>query len=190
MTMALLKIGDFVEPVDVAPKVKPEPKHWYLLRVHPNRELTIEQKLTDRGVSVYVPKEKRTVPTVWSRRALRTVPIFPGMILIPDFEANLRKLRSLADGIIGYVTFGDCVAIARPEAMDIIRNIEASFDLSPSQRKRKYAVDQQVRVVNGAFEWMEGRIQRLDSHGRLKVLLHIMEREVLVELDEDQIGPV
>jgi transcriptional antiterminator NusG len=189
MTMALLKIGDFVEPVEVAHTSSPVPKLWYLLRIHPNRELTVEEKLNERGVCAYIPKEKRSVRAGRSRQ-LRVAPIFPGLLFIPDFEADLRRLKDLAEGIVGYVMFGERAAYASPRIMESIRGLEAVIDIPVSKRARKYAIGQLVRVVDGPFNWWEGRIERLDTHGRLRVLLNILEREVPVEMDEDQIEPV
>ena len=112
---ALYNIGDFVEFVERPALAKPLPKVWYLLRLHPNYDLKAERQLRQRGVSVYVPKEKRTVKGVWNRRVLREVPIFSGGMFIPDFEANLPRLKSIADGIGGFVRFGAeplCVSLA------------------------------------------------------------------------------
>lgn len=186
----LLRIGDFVCFMDSCDVSLPIPKLWYLLRIQPNREMTVEDKLRDRGVSTYLPKEKRTVKGMWSRRVLRTVPIFPGLLFIPDFEADIRRLKNLAEGIIGFVTFGDNAAFARPKTMHAIRNLEYTLDVPPSQRKRLYEIGQLVRVVDGPFEMFEGTIDRLDSHGRLKVLLNVMERETSVLMDESQIEAV
>jgi transcriptional antiterminator NusG len=187
--LSQLKIGDFVGFMDVDVAL-PIPKLWYLLRIHPNRELAVEHKLLDRGVSAWLPKEKRSVRSVWSRRVLRTTPLFPGLLFIPDFEADLRRLKSLAEGIVGYVKFGERTAAATPKVMASLRQLEAAVDIPPSLRPRAYAIGQLVRVLDGPFEMFEGRIERLDSHARLSVALTIFERETPVMLDEDQIEAV
>jgi transcription termination/antitermination protein NusG len=50
-----------------------------------------------------------------------------------------------------------------------------------------FKVNQAVRVVDGPFASFKGLIERLDSNGRLKVLVDIFSRMTPVELDEDQI---
>lgn len=185
-----LKIGDFAGYMDSCDVSLPIPKLWYLLRIQPNREMTTEDRLRARGVSTYLPKEKRTVKGTWSRRVLRIVPLFPGLLFVPDFEADMRRLRNLCDGIIGYVKFGDHAAAATPKTMASLRQLEAVTDLPPSQRARAYAIGQIIRVVDGPFEYFEGRIERLDSHNRLSVALTIFERETPVMLDEGQIEAV
>lgn len=185
-----MQIGDFVCFMDSCDLSVPIPKLWYLLRIQPNREMTVEDKLRGRGVSTYLPKEKRTVKGVWSRRILRTMPIFPGLLFVPDFEADIRRLKNLAEGIIGFVTFGESAAFARPETMTKIRNLETTLDIPPKDRPRSYAIGQAVRIVDGPFDMWEGTIERLDSHGRLRVLLNVLERETPVEMDESQIEAV
>lgn len=185
-----LKIGDFAGYMDSCDVSLPIPKLWYLLRIQPNREMTTEDRLRGRGISTYLPKEKRTVKGTWSRRVLRTVPLFPGLLFVPDFDADMRRLRDLCDGIIGYVKFGDRAAAASPKTMASLRLLEAVTDIPPGQRARAYAIGQLIRVVDGPFEYFEGRIERLDSHSRLSVALTIFERETPVMLDEGQIEAV
>jgi transcriptional antiterminator NusG len=185
-----LKIGDFAGYMDSCDVAVPLPQLWYLLRIQPNREMTVEEKLAKRGVSFSLPKEKRSVKGTWSRRVLRTIPIFPGLIFVPDFEADIRRLKNLAEGIIGFVTFGDRAAYARPSTMRSIWAMETALDIPPSQRPRAYAIGQLVRIVDGPFDMWEGKIERLDSHGRLRVLLNVLERETPVEMDESQIEAV
>lgn len=185
-----MQIGDFVCFMDSCDLSVPIPKLWYLLRIQPNREMTVEDRLRDRGVSVYLPKEKRTVRGMWSRRVLRTMPIFPGLLFVPDFDADMRRLKSLAEGIIGFVTFGDRAAYASPKTMHAIRNVENMLDVPPSQRERMYKIGQLVRIVDGPFDMFEGKIERLDSHGRLRILLDVLGCETPVEHDESQIEAV
>jgi hypothetical protein len=185
---ALYNIGDFVEFVERPALVKPLPKVWYLLRLHPNYDRKAERQLRRRGVSVYVPKEKRTVKGVWNRRMLREVPIFSGGMFIPDFEADLPRLKSIADGIGGFVRFGAeplCVSLAW---MDRIRKFEETMNLNPGQRK--FNAGQHVRIVGGMWDMWEGKIARLDSHYRLSVLIDILGREVPIQFDEDQVEAV
>ena len=185
-----LQIGDFVGFMDSCDVSLPIPKLWYLLRIQPNREMNVHDRLVDRGISSYLPKEKRSVRGTWSRRVLRTMPIFPGILFVPDFDADVRRLKALADGIIGFVMFGERAAYAAPDTMQKIRKVEIDLDVPPSQRPRMFHLTQKVRVIDGPFDMWEGTIERLDSHGRLRVLLNVLERETPVEMDESQIEAV
>lgn len=191
MTQALLNIGDFIGYIEKPlPITRPEPKLHYMLRVVPNREITVENQLTERDVCVYLPKETETRKTGWNRYRARTVAIFPGMIFIPDFEADLMRLKSIADSIIGYVRCESHPVVIRPRMMTKIRLFENLLDVPPGQRKRAFKVDQQVRIKRGTFDMWMARIARLDRNHRLTVLVDMLGRMVSVELDEDQVEAV
>jgi transcription antitermination factor NusG len=188
---ALFKIGDFIgfieQPLAAA---APIPKLWYMLRVVPNREVGIEEKLAGRGVSVYLPKETQSRKTGWNRRILRTVAIFSGAIFIPDFEADLARLKTMTDGIIGYVRCESHPVIIRPKMMEQIRKFEKLLDVPPGQRKRAFYVAQEVRIKGGSFDMWMAHVASLDNHHRLTVLVNLLGRMVPVELPEDQVEAV
>ena len=185
---ALLNIGDFVGFVQGAEKASPMPKLWYLLRLHPNYDLKAERQLREHGVSVYVPKEKKLMKGVWGRKVLREIPIFAGAMFVPDFEADLSRLKRYASGIGGFVRSGDVALKISLAWMDRIRRFEVR--VQEASLERKFSVNQRVRVVGGQFDMWEGRIERLDSHYRLRILIDAIEREVPIELDEDDVEAV
>lgn len=189
--MQTLKIGDFVDFIDhpIAPPARTA-QHHYMLRVAPNREIATEAKLSERGVVAYLPKETETRKTGWNRYKARAVAIFPGAIFIPDFEADLRRLKTIADAIIGYVRCESVPVVISPKAMTEIRKFEKLLDVPPGQRKRAFFVDQQVRIEQGQFEGWMARVARLDRNHRLTVLVNMFGRMVHVELNEDQVEAV
>jgi transcription antitermination factor NusG len=192
-----LEVGQFVEFVERPVRQVQQAACHYMLRLHPNYEMKAERQLAERGIEVYVPKEQRSVKGVWNRRALRVVPIFSGIMFVPDFNADLARLKAVADGIGGFVKRtkedGEIEAVpVGPYWMRKIRKFEKSCN-SPEAvqaRARVFHVHQKVRIVGGPWDMWEGRIARLDSHHRLSVLIEAMEREVPVELDEDQVEAV
>jgi transcriptional antiterminator NusG len=185
---ALLNIGDFIEFVEQPAVSVPIPKLWYLLRLHPNYDLKAERQLHERGISAYVPKESKTIRSVWNRKVTRTVPIFPGAMFIPDFDADILRLKKAADGIGGFVKYaGECLRIS-PKTMTEVRKYEEKCNRSPSQRK--YAIGQKVRMRGGLFDLLEGRIDRLDSRYRITVLIQALQGEVRLQLDEDEVEAV
>jgi transcriptional antiterminator RfaH len=185
---ALLNIGDFVEFVSHPAISTPLPAVWYLLRLHPNYDLKAERQLHERGISAYVPKEKKIVKGVWKRKIERIVPIFPGAMFIPDFEADIERLKRFADGIGGFVKYAGEAVKVRPNMMEQIRKFEAHQNRDPE--KRKFRPGQKVRIVGGPFDLLEGRIQRLDARYRITVLIGILQGEVPAQFDEDQVEAV
>jgi transcriptional antiterminator RfaH len=185
---ALLNIGDFVGMVERPVVSARTPNLWYLLRLHPNYDLKAERQCTDHGVTVYVPKEKRMVKSVWGRKVLREIPIFSGAMFIPDFEADIARLKRIAHGIGGFVRNGEQPLAISLSWMDRIRKFEARVQSAAGDRKFK--INQRVRIVGGQFDMWEGRVERLDNHYRLRVLINLLQGEVPVELGEDQIEAV
>jgi transcription antitermination factor NusG len=165
-------------------------KIHYMLRVVPNKEITIERKLSERDVTVYLPKETQSRKTGWNRRRLRQVAIFSGAIFIPDFEADLARLKDMTDGIIGYVRFGAEPVIVRPKMLEAIKKFEKLLDVPPGQRKRAFYVGQQVRINNGPFDMWMAHVASLDSKRRLTVLVNMLGRMVPIDVAEDDVEAV
>ena len=187
----ILEIGDFVEFIDPpSMPVRPVPKYHYMLRVVPNREVKIEAKLLEHGVAVYLPKETETRRTGWNRYRARTVAIFSGAIFIPDFEADLHRLKTITEGIIGYVRCESRPVIIRPKMMEELRKFEKLLDVPIGQRKRAFRVGQEVRIKRGSFQDWMAHVASLDKKRRLTVLVNLLGRMVPVELNEDQVEAV
>jgi len=198
----MLKIGDFVEHsvADLLPVVPAVPEAWFLIRVHPMRERKVMDALLRRGASCAVPtfEHVQKVHHKWRQWTLQKVrrvrsPIFPGIVFVPDFDADIRRLQSLSDGIFGYLRLGERAISLCPSLFDQVRRLELAMNQPLSQAKRALKAGDRVRIKEGAgnpFEMWTGRFQRLDGKGRLRVLIQIMEREVPVVLAEDEIEPV
>ena len=184
----LLHKGDFVEFMPRPVIAAPMPQVWYLLRLHPNFDLKAERQLHQHGISAYVPKEIRIVRASRNRRVPRTVPIFPGAMFVPDFDADIARLKSAADGIGGFVKYcGEAVRVSL-RVMNEVRRFETKRNRNPDERK--FDVGERVRIVGGAFDMFEGRIDRLDPKYRITVLIELLTREVPVHLEEDQVEAV
>ena len=191
MAAAKLEIGQFVEFVPKAALApKPEPQCHYMLRLRTNWELRAERQLHERDIDAYVPKETGSVRGAWLQRSLRNLPIFSGIMFVPDYQADLPRLKSIADGIGGFVKRNGEALRVSPQWMERIRRFELKLD-EPPRIRRRYKVGQTVRIVaGGRFELWEARVVRLDSHHRLVALLQVLERDVLEVFDEDEVEAV
>jgi transcription antitermination factor NusG len=63
----------------------------------------------------------------------------------------------------------------------------AFMQLPVARRYRLFKAGHMVRVVDGPFAAFNGKIDRLDLNGLLKVLVDLFSRMTPVELDEGQI---
>ncbi len=193
----LLKIGDFVDviPPMASVSVPIAPERWMLLRVNPSRERRVHERLTERGVCCYAPHFPRRITVsrrfAWQRPIVqqRMVPVFPGLVFVPDFDADVVRLRSYSDGIAGLLFVDRRAASLSTANVDAIRSIEAHLS-TPVSTARAYAVGDRVRVRDGSpFAMWTGRIDRLDGKGRLRVLIAAIKREVAVDLSSHQVEP-
>jgi transcription termination/antitermination protein NusG len=199
MMQALLKIGDFVDPVDLSqrgPCAVPIPQRWFILRVHPNRESRVIRTFRQRGISAYLPLYIRTIDRKDRRSHARkphlgrrvVSPLVPGLIFIPDFEFDSRYITITAvDDVAGFLQFGDFLASLSTTDFATIRAIEAHLAIPRGQRK--YRIGDKVRFVDGPFSDFVGIVDRLDSRGRLRVFLDAVQRGVPVIATETQVEP-
>jgi transcription termination/antitermination protein NusG len=205
------QVGQVVGYVDIdklrGPMETPMPQKWYVLMTFPNKEAKVMRTFKDRNISAYQPVIRKT-RVIRGRRSDGAAPLFASLIFIPDFQARAGGV--FVDGVDRYLKFGDCYPylprrappIKRAEAwqsryvrrdekrvpdMVGIRQLEAEGNIPVVRRRRLYRVGDLVRVVDGPFALFNGSIERLDSHGRLKVLLDIFSRLTPVELDQGQI---
>jgi len=192
--------GQIVGYVDISqlrgPIETPMPQKWYVLTTFPNKEAKVMRTFTDRNISAYHPVIRRT-RIIRGRRIDGTVPLFASLIFIPDFQARAGGVK--VDGVEGYLKFGDCYPYLPERAPPVkrgsngipdmigIRRLEGDGNIPVVRRRRLYRIGEGVRVVSGPFADFNGKIESLDSKGRLKVLLDIFSRLTPVELDQGQI---
>jgi len=204
--------GQIVGYVDVnqlrGPIETPMPQKWYVLMTFPNKEAKVMRTFKDRNISAYQPVIRKT-RIIRGRRSDSTAPLFANLIFIPDFQARAGGV--FVDGVDRYLKFGDCypylpqcappIKLAeeawqsrymrkdenRVPDMVGIRQLEAMGNIPVVRRRRLYRIGQLVRVIDGPFALFNGTIERLDSNGRLKVLLDVFSRLTPVELDQGQI---
>lgn len=195
----LWKRGEFVDMVDLSrggPVDAPIPQRWYVLRTHPLRERKVMRAFERRNISGWLPlittiqdvkRHRHGFDTIHRRQV--TLPLIPGVIIIPDFELAADRWRAV-DGLIGIFRMGDCTPCLTPALMQDLRNIEAIGNTPKSKRERLFAVGQLVRVVNGPFRDFSAYVERFDSKGRLSVGVDIFGRITPIEVSESDIEAV
>ncbi len=179
------------EPLAHAVKPVAVERPHYMLRVVPNREVAVEERLLNHGMSVFLPTETKGRKTGWNRRRQSRVAIFYGTMFVPDFDADLRRLKTIADGIIGFHRWNnEQPIVVSPRWMAEIRAFARWCDVPPSQRKRRYEVGDDVYIHSGPFAMFMGNLVSLDSQQRLTVVVNVFGRMTPVTLDEDQVEAV
>jgi transcriptional antiterminator NusG len=202
-----LEIGQFVGTVDLdalhgPASVPMQPQCWFILRTHPNCERKVMREFERRNISAYCPlitKEQRVVRSVrgssWTYEIKRqvVVPLFPQLLFVPDFE----RVPTGIGGVSGWLRFGDSWARIPSQretksgaCMADIHALVAIANTPRSKREAKFEAGDIVRIVDGPFRSFSGRIERLDSKGRLTIAIEIFGRLSPTEMSEWQIEPV
>lgn len=202
MNMAVYKIGDYVDTIDLAEAVVdvPIPDYWFFVRVHPLMERRASDLLHRQGICCYAPTFEHQVKvnrrwTQWTLTKTKRVrsPLFPGIIFVPDFDADVPRLKSISQDVVGLLKFGEFPARLSAELFRAVRELERTMGVPLSKRKQEWKRGDLVRVkfdAHNPFAMWTGRFDRLDGKGRLRVLLTAASREVPVVLSEDQVEPV
>lgn len=203
------QIGQFVgyvpvdDPVDLTPEAG---ARYLILQTEPGREMTAQANLILRKVPFYLPTILRPARISARRHGAGddhpdvAVPLFPRTILISENVVNAKEgcIRS-TPGMLSnpFMKFGDCFAILRPIAIQIIQYIEAGErEMYLRQRGRPTIaflpkIGEAVRfLVDEVLGGQRGIVSEVDDDGRISLLVEIMKRTVRVKTTADRIEPV
>ena len=187
------RIGDVVDHVPIVRRLElPLPNKFFILRVTPGRDAKVMAALEQRDIAAWSPRlvrfrDRRTGNDARAPHLGRRIvkPMLPGLIFIPDFDAH-RVERM--DYVEAWLQLGPRVAELSIEGMSKLVEIEAA--LNSQGRQRKVALKQLVAITSGQFADFVGKVERLDSGGRLKVFIEALMGGASVIVDEAQVEPV
>ena len=153
---------------------------WYVVETKRYRERIAQASLAQRGITSYAPRIVQ-----WPRPAVgnEVGPMFPGYLFVRAALPTefYRVVWSL--GVKTFVTFGDAPAAVDARIIDFLRSRESSdgvirYDLRPTEKS-------EVRIVEGPFRGLTAIVeQRLAARDRVRVLMHLLQRETSVELPD------
>lgn len=155
---------------------------WYVAYTQPNGEDKAVEHLTRQGYDAYLPRYRRVIRHA-RRRTLALRPLFPRYLFVglDRLTQRWRPIRSTC-GVVGLVASGDEPV---PVSVEIVENLRmqednGAFDLlSPVQRLR---AGDSVRVVEGPFADLVGRLLGMADHERVYILLELLGRTVRAEV--------
>lgn len=162
---------------------------WYVAATLPRRESLAKTHLERQGFETFLPKFLST-RQVRQKRATVLSPIFPGYIFV-QFDAERDPWRSI-NGTIGIKSLIGCSG-ERPDrvATEFVRALQSRCinDVVQSIITNLLPGDI-VQICSGPLGAQIAHIERLDAHGRVRVLLNVLGRETRVELNRSSLGPV
>lgn len=155
---------------------------WHAAYTQPNAESKALEHLQHQGYQVYLPRYRRLIRHARSK-AMALRPLFPRYLFVglDRVTQRWRPIRGTI-GIVGLVTCGEePVPVAKGviEALRL-RESEGAFDqLSPVQGLQ---VGDEVRVTEGPFEDLIGRLNGMADRERVYVLLDFLGRIARLEI--------
>jgi transcriptional antiterminator RfaH len=164
----------------------PAEVRWYVLRAKPHRERFVAEQLQGQGVEVFYPAV-RVNPV--NPRAARERAYFPGYLFVhTDLAALGANVLNYQPGAVGLLEFGGEPALVPPALIAQLKrhlaNIQAAGGLALAELQPGDA----VKIIAGPFEGYAAIFDvRLKGSERVRVLLELLQRQVVVELDAGQV---
>jgi transcriptional antiterminator NusG len=172
-------------------------RRWYVIHTYSGYEESVERNLRqriesmdmeDKIFNVLVPKEKKIKIKNGKRRIIEEK-IFPGYVLVEMIvtDDSWYVVRNTPN-VTGFIGSG---TTPTPISDEEIRELQRRMGVEEPKYQIDVAIGSAVRIVDGPFKNMEGKISEIDeTRGKIKVLASLFGRETPVELDFLQVKKI
>ncbi len=171
-----------------------EGRHWYAIHTYAGYENAVARNLkqridslnmNDKIFNVLVPVEKK-IKIKGNKRVEEEEKIYPGYILVDmvvtDESWFVVRNTPRVTGFVGAGVYP--VPLTQKEVDFFLGNM----DSQSVKHTVDYITGDSVKIVDGPFKDLEGKISEIDSErGKAKVMVLMFGRETSVELDLLQI---
>ena len=159
---------------------------WLVAYTKPRQEQVALQNLERQNFEVYLPRYKKFKSTETSPVPVFE-PMFPRYILFRPSqpEPSIESVRS-TKGISHVVRFGFDPGVVSANMVTAIQAFEAEQNLATLDQMTHFKAGQKVKLKNVALGNMVGLVQSVSAK-RVAVLLEILGRPTLVQLDHHQL---
>ena len=166
-----------------------ETERWLVAYTKPRLEQVALQNLERQHFETYLPLYKKFKNTETGPVPVLE-PMFPRYIFFRPStpQQSIETVRS-TKGISHIVRFGFELGIVSADMVASLREFEVSQNQATLQEMSNFKVDQKVKLKHVALGAFEGLIQSV-SKKRVAMLLEIMGRETLVQMEHHQIEAV
>jgi transcriptional antiterminator RfaH len=166
-----------------------ETERWLVAYTKPRLEQVALQNLERQHFETYLPLYKKFKNTETGPVPVLE-PMFPRYIFFRPStpQQSIETVRS-TKGVSHIVRFGFELGIVSADMVASLREFEVSQNQATLQEISNFKVGQKVKLKHVALGAFEGLIQSV-SKKRVAVLLEIMGRETLVQMEHHQIEAV
>lgn len=181
----------------MAKQVLQRGKRWYAIHTYSgyeeNVKYNLEQRIEsldmqDKIFQVLVPKEKK-IKIKNGKRTTVEEKIYPGYVLVEMIvdDSSWYVVRNTPN-VTGFIGTG---TTPTPVSDAEIKELERRMGIQEPKYKIDISVGAAIKVTDGPFKDMDGKIAEIDeARGRVKVLVSMFGRETPVDLDFLQIKKI
>lgn len=144
-----------------------EGRGWYIVQTMTNREQTVKRALDARLDDTL---HRVLIPT-----ASNNTKLYPGYVLVDMSLEDNARIISMIWNIPGVVRHPFTIM----SYADVMHLLEL---MVPSPKATSLVTNQSVKIVSGPFEGMLGIIQ-LVANERIKVLVSVLDKEIVMDLE-------
>src|SRR4051812_547937 len=172
-------------------------RNWYAIHTYAGYENAVARNLKqrieslgmeDRIFAVIVPTEKK-IKIKGGKRVEEDEKIYPGYVLVDmivtDDSWYVVRNTPRVTGFVGSGVFP--VPLEKKE----VEMLFSRMNKDDVKHTIDLAIDEIVKIVDGPFKDLEGKVSEVDNdHGKIKVLVSMFGRETPVELDFLQVKKI
>lgn len=160
---------------------------WYVVRTQPHAEAKAIFHLERQAFDVFCPRIAKTV-----RHARKTskvlAPLFPGYLFL-SMDVGATQWRSV-NGTFGVLHLLMQNDLPQPVPIGVVEAIKDRIgDNGAIDWSQSLNIGQSVRIASGPLADLVGTLEKLDSQGRVHVLLNLMGRGVGIQLHASVLLP-
>jgi len=169
-------------------------RRWYVLHTYSGYEENVKKNLKqridsmdmdDKIFNILIPTEKKIKIKNGKRRVVEEK-IFPGYVMV-EMTVNDDSWYVVRNtpNVTGFIGTG---TIPTPISDKEIQGLQKRMGVEEPKFKIDVSIDSPVRIIDGPFKNLEGKVTNIDeAKGKIKVLVSMFGRETPVELDFLQI---
>ncbi|HGY55379.1 MAG TPA: UpxY family transcription antiterminator [Caldithrix abyssi] len=152
---------------------------WYAVYTRPRNEKKVYELLTEKRVETFLPLVRRT--RQWKDRKKKVdMPLFNSYLFVKiDYKDRFPVLQT--HGVVKIITFNGVPAVVPEWQIESLRRMIAHPDRI--QLENYMRPGEQVKVISGPFEGMQGTIKHLRGEDRLVISIDGILQSVSVDID-------
>jgi len=160
--------------------------HWYTVQTKPKKEGTVEKRLKDLDVEVFLPW-LRLRRRIGSRFQRVLDPLFPGYLFCRLDLLAAGKAARYSPGVKDFVRFGNSIAEVGEEIIGDLR--ERCPDGVAEYKPRPFRAGEAVMIREGPLSNLEAVFEEdMSGSDRVAVLLDILGRQTRLVLKQEMIA--